>query len=236
MEDQLLFLDLLKNWGWTTTQNLGRQVHPESYSNQDVLTQNGNCQSHKLIGILKRWFWWIAGGRAWPAWVRTIKEHSTRGPKLSYAFPPGTQPGSHGENRRRIASQVLQGERKSRHYETLFTAFSIQKAYSLGGRTLPGQILDHDSSCSKEIPPHSCPLQSSCLMQGKTKTKTKQREHWEGCQGRMQGAGRELYSCNNTFGDHSPETLPHLKTEGWSEDQRIRPLLNSLSHTDRVPV
>lgn len=40
---------------------------------------------------------------------------------------------------------------------------------------------------------------------------------------------RELYSFNNTFGDHSPETLPHLKPDAvvWMVDLKIRELVPS---------
>lgn len=94
------------------------------------------------------------------------------GPTLSQAFPPGAQPGSHGEDMRRMSAQVSQGDRKSRHYEILFRAFSTAKAHSPARRTSPGQILECGSSCRKEMPLYSSPLQPSCLMQGKTTTAT----------------------------------------------------------------
>lgn len=123
------------------------------------------------------------------------------GPTLSQAFPPGAQPGSHGEDMRRMSTQVSQGDRKSRHYEILFRAFSTAKAHSPARRTSPGQTLECGSSCRKEMPLYSSPLQPSCLMQGKTTTKG--RKGGSGLQGSPSGApaaregsggGRWLYS------------------------------------------
>ena len=147
------------------------------------------------------------------------------GPTLSQAFPPGAQPGSHGEDMRRMAAQVSQGDRKSRLYEILFRAFSTAKAHSPARRTSPGQILECGSSCRKEMPLYSSPLQPSCLMQGKTTTQGRTRG--SGLQGSPPGAPQPEKGPGEGGGSTRESTLleasllKHCRTKRLRVDPRM---------------